>query len=695
MLDPGPAIADIANSAFVSMDEHGSITYWSPRATEMFGIESAAALGSVLAETIMPERYRARHRAGLRHFLETGEGPVLGRRIEVHAVRPDGSEFPIELTIAAVQSGGGWGFHAVIQDLSERARLLAEVNTAVRIGDQRLETIIDSLAEAVTIRDRSERIVYANRAALKRLGFDSLSDLRRAEPAKIFDEFIVLDEHGEELSIADVPSVRLLGGQEPEPLLMHTIHRATGRDEWVLLKVTPLLDESGELMAAVTVIEDVTAAKRSELRLRFLAQASEMLASSLDYQTTLRNVARLAVPEIADWCSVDLVDEAGVRDQLAVAHRDPAKLELAERLRRREASQLDPNEGLGRVLRTGQPALYSEISDELLARATVDPEQLRLLREVGMHSALIVPLRVGPRVFGAMTLVNSESGHAFGQEDVAFAQQIADRAAVAVENARLSTARAQIASTLQQSLFPSAMPEIPGWELAALYRAAGEGMEVGGDFYDFFAVEEGWVILIGDVTGKGVSAAAMTSLIRHSARIFAEQQPDPASIMERLDTSLRRQRNTSLSTAACAHLTAAGIVFCSAGHPLPLVTSPDGVRELGTPGPMLGAFDHAAWHNDTIDLRPSETLLLYTDGVTDARGQSDRFGGERLRGLLRQFDAGTPSELLARLDAALTDYIVGAQNDDVAALALRREPLPASAAPAATKIQRDGHPNAI
>src|SRR5947199_10366815 len=145
-----------------------------------------------------------------------------------------------------------------------------------------------------------------------------------------------------------------------------------------------------------------------------------------------------------------------------------------------------------------------------------------------------------------MSLVHAESRRRFDDEAVAVAQQIADRAATAVENSRLYTSRSQIAATLQRSLLPEALPKIEGWHLSALYRAAGEGMEVGGDFYDAFAAESGWLVLIGDVTGKGVAAAAMTALVRHSARIIAEEMPHPARILRRLAATLRNQPRRSL-----------------------------------------------------------------------------------------------------------------------------------------------------
>src|SRR5207237_3090081 len=152
----------------------------------------------------------------------------------------------------------------------------------------------------------------------------------------------------------------------------------------------------------------------------------------------------------------------------------------------------------------------------MLARAAVDEDHLQLLRAVGLRSAAVVPMRVGNRILGAMTLVSAESGRVLDEFDLKLAEQVADRAAVAIENSRLYSERSLIAHTLQQSLLPEQLPEIPGFELGSVYIPAVRSSDVGGDFYDVWPVEDGWLMMIGDVTGKGVEAATLTSLVRHT-----------------------------------------------------------------------------------------------------------------------------------------------------------------------------------
>ncbi|HWX98192.1 MAG TPA: SpoIIE family protein phosphatase [Solirubrobacteraceae bacterium] len=673
------AILDLAHSAFISMDEEGRIVYWNIRAEEIFGFTRAQAVGRVLADTVIPERLRESHWEGLRRFRETGEGPVLNQRLEMTAIRSDGDEFPVELTISAISEPEGWSFHAFVADISERSRLeqerqmlMDELQLALRGTEQRLAVIVDALGEAVTIRGPDDHLIHANRAALDRMGLSSVEELREADPRILMGGWETLGEDGSEISMEDLPSVRALRGEQPEPLMLRSVHRGTGEEQWVLLKATAIYDSSGTIEAAVTIIEDVTAARRSSLRMEFLARASQVLASSLDYQETLRNVAGLAVPQVADWCAVDLFDEEGVREPVAVAHIDPSKLEMAERLRAFDPDELDPDQGLGLVRRTGEPVLYNDIPDELLVAAAVDDEHLGLLRAVGMRAVLIVPMVGRSSTIGALTLVSAESGRTFDQSDVEFAEQIAERAALAVENARLYGERSAVARTLQRSLLPEALPELPGWEIAALYRPVGQESAVGGDFYDFWDVDGDWLMMIGDVTGKGVGAATVTSLVRHTAWAASEFDRRPAAILARIDAALKRRPAMSVCTALCLRIASGEATLASGGHPLPLHLGQQGVSEVGRHGTLLGAFSSVEWPEAPFEMKPGETLVAFTDGVTDAVGKGDeRFGLDRLKEIVGRAQNESPMVIRERLVAGLEEFQVGAQADDTAIVIMR------------------------
>jgi PAS domain S-box-containing protein len=551
-------------------------------------------------------------------------------------------------------------------------QLVEELRRALAGSEARLGLILDSLGEAITIRGRDDRLIYANRAALDRMGLETVQQLREADPQELLGGWETTGEHGEPIVLGDLPSVRVLRGERPQPLLLRAVDRESGEERWSLLKTTAIREPGGAVEAAVTIIEDVTESRRAAMRMEFLARAADVLASSLDYQQTLRNVAGLAVPQLADWCAVDLFTEEGAREPVAIAHIDPAKIRTAERLRAFEPKVLNPDQGLGLVLRTGESQLYTDIPDELLVAAALDDEHLSLLREVGMRSVLIVPLSIRERTIGALTMVSAESGRRFDSSDVEFAGQIAARAALAVESARLYSERSAIALTLQSSLLPDAIPEIPGWEVAALYRPAGHESEVGGDFYDLWQAGEEWLMMIGDVTGKGVGAATLTSLVRHTARAASEFDSRPAQILQRVDAALRKRPTASLCTALCLRTSPDATAIAAGGHPLPLLVGEDGIVDVGEHGTMLGALKRTRWPERAIAVRPGETLVAFTDGVTDTVGAGgERFGSERLRETLGALGDATPSALCDGLAAALEEFQVGAQADDTAIVIMR------------------------
>lgn len=551
--------------------------------------------------------------------------------------------------------------------------LVVELRRALHGSQRRLDAIVGTLSDPVTIRDRHHRIVYGNQAALEQLGFASWEELHATPPAEIMAKYQVWGEDGRKVVMDDIPSVRILRGEPAEPLLIRTVHRETGAQAWQLLKAAPLLDDAGEIEATILIIEDVSEQKRVERQVAFLAQASAVLASSLDYEQTLRNVARLAVPDIADWCAVDLVDEEGERKPVAVAHVNPDRLKLADQLRRYAPARLDPAQGLGLVFRTGEPLLYPAIGDELLAATAVDETHLELLRAVGFRSAVVVPMRLGKRILGSMTLVSAESGRVLDRFDLELAEQVAGRAAVAIDNSRLYSERSLIAHTLQQSLLPEQLPEIPGYELASVYIPAVESSEVGGDFYDVWELGDCWMLIIGDVTGKGVEAAALTSLVRYSTRAASEYETSPARLLARVDRILKKHRARSICTALCVRLDEDRITFAAGGHPLPLYIGSAGVSWVGAHGPLLGGFADVSWRDASLRLEPGGVLVTYTDGVTDAIGEGGaRYGPQRLHDTLSRCAVRSAAEVIGCLTDALREFQLGPHADDTAALVLRR-----------------------
>ena len=549
---------------------------------------------------------------------------------------------------------------------------------------RRLDAILGALAEAVTVHDEHGKTIYANEAAVRLMGAESLDEVLTAAPGEMAKRFTITREDGTPAGAEDFPGRKLVRGQPAEPMLTRAVMRSTGESYWLLTKSTGVSDEHGRPLA-VNVIEDVTEAKEAEFRQAFLARATHVLASSLDYDETLDRIAWLAVPAFADWCGVDLLD-GGALERVALAHADPEKLGMGRQMGKDYPTDITAATGLAAVVRSGKAELYPEITDEMIAAGARDERHLELIKGLGMRSAMSVPMKAGGATIGALTFVNADSGRAFDADDLAFAEDLAARAATAVDNARLYTRLAQTAQTLQASLLPDRLAQPPGWRVAASYIAGERGTEVGGDFYDVFPVEDSWMVVLGDVTGKGVKAAALTALARHTAKTAARFDPRPASVMSRVNEVLREQPQMSIVTVVCARVRTVGagaeVSIVSAGHPLPLRVTPNGeVTPIGRFDVVLGAVDDGEWEESVATIAPGETLLFYTDGVTDLVGTEDRFGEQRLQEAAAAGPNGA-ADLIARLERALDDFQARDISDDRAMLAIEwvGAPQPAVAA---------------
>jgi PAS domain S-box-containing protein len=557
----------------------------------------------------------------------------------------------------------------------DNARLFSEI----RRVEQRLEAVLVNLAEAITVTDREGRMAFANQAAAELLGVATPQDLIAAAPGTTMSRFLVLDEQGRELDLECMPGRRLLRGEDPEPLLVRNIVRATGEERWLIVRSSPVRDPAtGRVIYAVNVLENITAVKRAQLAESFMAQASNVLASSMDYEETLKRVARLVVPQLAEWCAVDLLDDRDEIQRVAVHHADPAKLALAERLDSAYRLTREEHSGVPEVMRTGEARIFTDIRPDALAAYARDAEHLALLRAIGVASVIIVPMQGATRTIGTITLVSSESTSRLSHEDLALAVRLARRAGTAVENARLYTERTQIAQTLQRALLPESLPAVPGAELQALYTAAGELNEVGGDFYDVFEYGAGrWMLVIGDVCGKGPRAAGVTALTRYTLRAAALSGQSPTGMLHMLHQALRRQPpGADLCTVGLVTMARRServeLTVTLAGHHQPLLIDRTGTATgIGQPGTLLGVIDPLRIVECQAELHPGETLLLYTDGVPEA-GRSGRQLGERgLRELCTIAPRLGLAAFLGHIERAALDRAMGKLRDDIALLAVR------------------------
>ncbi len=327
--------------------------------------------------------------------------------------------------------------------------------------------------------------------------------------------------------------------------------------------------------------------------------------------------------------------------------------------------------------------------------------------------ALELPLEVTGREFGTLRLVRSTGRARFGRADERFARALAARTALVIENARLldELTRAEadqrhVAQALQHSLRPPPAPTIEGARLSAYYRAVGEATQVGGDFYDAYPLGDGWLLVVGDVTGKGAAAASVTALARGAIEAAATQTGSPHQAIASLDALLGRRDELSLCSVALVHLHLAGGLrradVLLAGHPPVLLLRDGEVRPVGHVGSLPGAFPDPAWRIEELTLLDGDVLVLRTDGVTDAVGADGRLGEDRLRAALRGMDRPTAEEVVLRVREAIDAHTVGDQRDDTAVVAVaigEPGPLPPVAqldrSPDDLTVELDGTPQSV
>ncbi|HEX6400510.1 MAG TPA: SpoIIE family protein phosphatase, partial [Actinomycetota bacterium] len=414
-----------------------------------------------------------------------------------------------------------------------------------------------------------------------------------------------------------------------------------------------------------------------QARLSILARAGELLAQSLDYAQTLATVADLVVPRLADWASVEILEPDGEIRSVALAHVDPERVAIVREFREHRPPSLSSPTGAGHVIATGEPELIPEITEEMLA-AIDDPEALRLVQDLELRSAMVVPLRARGRTLGAMTFAWAESGNTYSTADLEFSQTLAARMALVIDNARLYRDRDHIARTLQHSLLPPDLPEIEGVDLAARYRPSGEGVDVGGDFYDAFEIGDGeWTVALGDVCGKGPDAAALMGMVRHTIRAAAIRERAPSRVLGTVNAAVGRQtEDDQFCTAVAVRLRPQGdrvkAWIAVAGHPSPLLRRADGtVTWIRPTGALLGVFDDAELSEAELTLAPGDLLVLYTDGVTEVRDGDGELGEAGLAAASDAAAGRSASEIADAIEDAIRTKSPDEPRDDIAILVVR------------------------
>jgi hypothetical protein len=395
-----------------------------------------------------------------------------------------------------------------------------------------------------------------------------------------------------------------------------------------------------------------------------IARAGQAVAASMRPDRVLAELLHAAVPALADFCTIHLSRGDGSLELIAAAHADPA---LEARVRELAGFAWKDGGGPGGVVRTGETRIYDDV------RGLSQP----LVAELQARSAVVLPLAARGVVLGALTLVMGPSGRRYDASLIELVGSLAGGAGLALDNARLFAEQREVSRAVQRTLLPASLPEIPGVELAARYRAAGRSNAVGGDFYDVVDDSEQWAFTIGDVVGKGPEAAAITAVVRATLQAAVLRGDDAEASLRLVDEALRRRPANQFCTAVHGRISPPGddgvvaVDLLVAGHPPPFVVRGAGTLEVvEAPGTLLGITPDPAFGAASIRLEPGDALLLYTDGATELRG-ADRFRGERV---LRDTVLGVAGQPLSRVLETIEHEVLvlggGELRDDLALLAI-------------------------
>jgi PAS domain S-box-containing protein len=709
--DPRTWRTDVAhldglNTAAVAADASGALAHCNAAAESLFSSARSELLGHSVLDLLLPEDHRGGGREIFSHVLEGAswsgrlpfrdpQGSVSVLDVSATPLRRDGKVVGVLFVLEdASEELPGHGRH---QRVAARLARLARVTARLVAADD-----IDTVTKIV-ITEAADAAGATVATVMRLVDEHTLAMLGvRAEDAGIAERWASFPMS---LPTPAADSIRsgeplfLTGRAEIDELYPDLESAAPGERTLVIL---PLVS-SGRPLGAISLsfparrtfdtaereflhlLADTCAqaldriqarhdAEERAYKLRFITEASAELASSLDYHTTLRNVAWLGVPEFADWCSISLLEDGELR-ALALAHIDPEKVAYVAELQRRFPPDPNSPTGAWNVIRTGRSELIPEITDEVLATATQDQELLRIIRELDFRSTVSAPLAAHGKVLGVMTWVSGSQGRRFSEADRSFVEDVAQRAAVAIDNAQLHSETREAAVRLQRAVLPDRLPEVPGWQFASFYGPSGR-TEVGGDFYDVLPVDGGVAVFVGDVMGRGVTAAAAMAHMRAAVRSYVALDPSPEGVMRNLDTMFAKFEYSQLVTLAyaVADTTTDVLEIVNAGHPPPVVLRADGELEtLSEPvtaplGLGLGPQERQSF---SVPFGKADTLLLYTDGLIERRDEDIDVGQRRLNSMCSTLGHGDLQESLKRLVESVRDYT---REDDVAALAVRRRP---------------------
>jgi PAS domain S-box-containing protein len=670
---------DLLGVAAVLLDADGRIVLWSPQAEALYGYTAEEALGQYAAPLLVHEEQWDWVIKQFAQVMETGQS--WGGAFPVR--RKDGSTRLVELRNMRLLDDHG-DFYAL--GLATDSPTLRKVERDVALSTR----LISQSPIGLAILDTDLRYVAVN-PALERI---------HGIPAKDH-----LGRHYREIMTSAKFDV-------PEAAMRHVLETGTPMvDQSTIVGRTPaddhkhawsislyrLEDPQGRVLGVADLVVDVTdrhqaamEAAEARRRLALIVDGSARIGTTLEVEKTAQELADVTVPELADVVAVDVLDsvlEDGRRppgDGPALFRALAVKVAYPTEV----AEAADPPGHLAaygtdrlatQCVRSGRPILISHVDDNDLARIARDDHAATLLARAGVHSHIAVPLIARGQILGVLGLTRARNPLPFDEDDLALACELASRAAVCIDNARSHQSVLNAAETLQRSLLPNLPPHLPGLEVASRYRPAQATYEVGGDWYDVLPLDsDRTALVVGDVMGSGIAAAATMGRLRTATSAFADLDLDPADVLQHLDkitSGLEHYIATCLYAVYDPHRAECHIA--TAGHlPPALVRSGKHPELLDLPSGIPLGVGGVAFETTAFDLGPGDQLVLYTDGLVETRHHPI---DERLETLLHLLDR--PDRSLEEIcDRLLHELRRPDDPDDVALLIARTEPFTPSSA---------------
>lgn len=679
----GPAageLLDLLPLAAVLIGSDRRVVGWNTAAEALYGYPSTDALGADVVDLLFDPDDRTAA-AGLLGRAEGGL-PWAG---DFRVRRSDGALLVSSFRAAALADGQATTWIAtdgLDQGMAEheRSELLQAERAARATAEDALglvEAIITSAPVGIAVFDLDLRYVRVNDA------YAALSGVPAADHVGGRFGDVVPPQAN---IAADLRRVVTTG----RTILGRNVDLAEGDDAGRSFTVScfPVRSATGALAGAGLTVVEVTEARRAEAeraallrraeaaqqRLEILATASTVLTTTMELDELLARLTRVLTPAAGDWCIIELIGRTGDVDHVAVSHRDrQAATELATRLRNAPID-LAGRGPVADVVRSGQARLTrpSEVA-AALADAAADRGAPELAAEYSVNSSVIVPIEARGNVLGVLIL-STEGERVLHDDDLDLAVEIAHRAALAVENSRAFQQEHQIAVSLQRALLPASVPVVDGLDIAVRYVAATDGASVGGDWYDVLDFADGTTgFVVGDVIGHDIAASTSMGQLRSALRTCAfEEHSAPAEALARVD---RLFDVLGLSHATCVFgvldRSASTFTWSNAGHPPPLLLR-DGTAAFLDEGDgvLLGVTAGADLGQATVELRPGDQLVLYTDGLVERRGESLAAGLSRLGAMAAGAERDSAETLCDALLRSLLPPTV-ARDDDVAIVVVR------------------------